>query len=235
MRFITYSSLFLACLWAGLCPGSTASADVVAGEIIDKTNWEKVEGMVPESVLNWIKKGDYTLKVDELEYDPEAYMTNYDREHFEPNKGKYEFDDEGVIMEVQNGKPADFIEGIPFPVVDVDDPKAGAKIATNHYYHTFTEGNVSYSFSVQMGGARGVGAFGRSGDESVSHGRLSSPKGGQEQGEYRAIFDSPDRGAVRHCRHEHPSLALSRRAPGQYVRIRTRHPEGTPDEPREPL
>ncbi len=60
MRFITYSSLLLACLWAGLCPGSSASADVLAGDIIDKTNWEKVEGMVPESVLNWIKKGDMT-------------------------------------------------------------------------------------------------------------------------------------------------------------------------------
>jgi len=156
MRFITYSSLLLACLWAGLCPGSTASADVQAGEIIDESNWEKVEGMIPGSVLNWIKKGDYTLKVDDLEYDPKAYMTNYDKEHFEPNKGKYEFDDEGVIMEVKGGKPADFIQGIPFPEIGLDDPKAGAKIATNHYYHTFTEGNISFPFQFRWVGRTGL-------------------------------------------------------------------------------
>ncbi len=156
MKFIKYSTLFLACLWAGLCPESTASADVVAGDLIDKTNWEKVEGMIPTSVLNWIKKGDYTLKVDDLEYDPKAYMTNYDREHFEPNKGRYDFDDEGVIVETRNSKPADFIEGIPFPEIDLDDPEAGAKIVTNHYYHTFTEGNVYIPFQFRWVGRAGL-------------------------------------------------------------------------------
>ena len=93
MRFRTCPSLLLACLWVGLCLGSSASADVVAGDIIDKTNWEKIEGMVPEPVLNCVKKGDLTIRVDDLEYDPEAYMTSYDRQTLRVRtRAKYDFE-----------------------------------------------------------------------------------------------------------------------------------------------
>ena len=115
MRFRTRPSLLLACLWSALCLGSSASADVVAGDVIDETNWEKVEGMVPEPVLNYVKKGDLTIRVDDLAFDPGEYMTSYDKQSLESNKGKYGLNDEDVIIEVQSGKPPAFHRRHPFP------------------------------------------------------------------------------------------------------------------------
>jgi len=43
--------MVLACLTRDL------AADEPAREIIDKTNWEKAEGLVQECLLGWVKKG----------------------------------------------------------------------------------------------------------------------------------------------------------------------------------
>ncbi len=142
MRFGTYGIRFLACLCALLCLAASASADVAPGDTVDKTNWEKVQGMVPEPVLNYVKKGDLTIHVVNLEYDPADYMSIYAKESLEPNRGKYDLNDDGIVVDVQSRKLPDFIGGIPFPEIDLNDPKAGAKIVTNHFYQTFSQGNV---------------------------------------------------------------------------------------------
>jgi Protein of unknown function (DUF1329) len=155
MRFRTHPGLLLACLWSALCLGPSASADVVAGDVIDETNWEKIEGMVPEPVLNYVKKGDLTIRVDDLAFDPREYMSPYDKQHLESNKGKYDLNEEGVIIEVQSGRPPDFIEGIPFPEIDLNDPKAAPKIVFNNYYHGFTQGNLDWPTTIRWVGRGG--------------------------------------------------------------------------------
>ena len=55
------------CLLGGI--PAIASADVAPGDVVDKSNWEKVEGLVPGSVLDWVKTGDIIMNVAELEYD----------------------------------------------------------------------------------------------------------------------------------------------------------------------
>jgi len=44
-----------------LTMGPAVFADVSPGDVIDKTNWQKAEGLLPEPVLNWVKKGDFIL------------------------------------------------------------------------------------------------------------------------------------------------------------------------------
>jgi hypothetical protein len=148
-------SLLLACLWSALCLGSQASADVAAGDVIDKTNWEKIGGMVPEPVLNYVKKGDLTIRVDDLDFDPREYMSSYDKQYLESNKGKYDLNEEGVIIEVPGGKPPDFIEGIPFPEIDLNDPKAGSKIVFNNFYHGYTQGSINWPTKIRWIGRGG--------------------------------------------------------------------------------
>lgn len=46
-----------------------ARADVTPGETIDKTNWQKAEGLLPDPVLNYVKKGDFILHIGKLNYD----------------------------------------------------------------------------------------------------------------------------------------------------------------------
>ena len=67
--------IFLICFSLLLCLTPPANADVVPGDVIDKTNWQKVEGLLPESVLNWVKKGEFILNIGELQWDPNDYWT----------------------------------------------------------------------------------------------------------------------------------------------------------------
>ena len=117
-------------------------AGVVPGDVIDKTNWQKAEGLLPESVLEWVKIGDYILKVGELQYDPKEFMTEATRRSMTANIGKYDLDEDDIIVDATTRGPPGFIEGIPFPDVSLDDPKAGVKLMYNRQYYFQQNGNA---------------------------------------------------------------------------------------------
>ena len=156
MKFRTIASLVLACLWSTMCPGASASAEVLAGDVIDKTNWEKIEGMVPEPILNYVKKGDLTIRVDDLAYDPAEHRLSSYTQNIESNRGKYDVNEEDVIVEVQSGKPPDLVVGPPFPEIDPDDPKAGTKILYNHRYQFYAQGPSAMPYQFRWIGRRGL-------------------------------------------------------------------------------
>ena len=62
-------------------------ADETKPDIIDKTNWEKAEGLVPDCLLEWVKKGEITLPLGELNYDTAEYFPPYAIESFTTNIG----------------------------------------------------------------------------------------------------------------------------------------------------
>ncbi len=130
-------TLFLL-VWA--CP--TVSADVSQGEVIDKTNWKQAEGLLPEPVLDWVKKGDLVLHVGRLAYDPKDYFPPAARASLEPNRGKYDLDPNSLVIDTETGKPPKFVEGIPFPDVAPEGPRAAEKIMHNRNYYAYTQGNV---------------------------------------------------------------------------------------------
>ncbi len=127
----------------------TAAGDVAPGDILDKSNWENAQGLLPEAVLNWVKNGDMTMAIDQLEYDPREYVPAVARKSYGVNQGIYEVDAEDMIIEASTGKPPKFIEGVPFPEetdIDMEDPKAGTKIMYNKFYHTYSAGNQKFPF-----------------------------------------------------------------------------------------
>jgi hypothetical protein len=151
--------------WAGLffvslalCTGSRARADVVPGDVIDKTNWQKAEGLLPDSVLNWVKKGAFVLNIGKLNYDEKDYFTPSVLKSFEGNRGKYRVNEKDVIVDAGTGKTPDYIKGIPFPHVSLEDPKAGQKLLYDKHYHSFTFGSISYTVPVKW---IGLGGFER--------------------------------------------------------------------------
>ena len=127
-----------------LCLAPPASADVSPGDRIDQTNWEKLEGLVPVSVLNWVKKGAFIITLHELEYPPRDYFPSFAKEAFESNRGKYDLDEDDGIIDVKSGKPPNYIVGLPFSEIDPDDPKAAKKIMYNALYMQYILGNLRF-------------------------------------------------------------------------------------------
>jgi len=132
----------LVTLFLLVCACPLASADVSPGDIVDKTSWKKAEKLLPESVLNWVKKGDMVLRVGRLAYDPKDYFPPAARASLEPNRGKYDLDPNNLVIDAETGKPPEFIEGIPFPDIEPKDPKAAEKIMYDRMYYTYTQGNI---------------------------------------------------------------------------------------------
>jgi len=124
--------VFAACLV--LLMTSQGFCDVSPGDVIDKTNWEKAEGLLPESMLNWLKNGKVVLEIGELSYNPEEYHPPFALESLKTNIGKYALDEHDGIVDATTGKRPRNIIGFPFPEIDPNDPKAGTKILYNKDY-----------------------------------------------------------------------------------------------------
>ena len=155
MRRSKLASALLVALWLSLSVAHGISADVSPGDAIDKTNWEKLEGLVPDSVLNWVKKGHFVVGFDELKFQPRDYFPPFAREAFDGNAGKYDLDEQEGIIDVETGKPPEQILGLPFPEVGPEEPKAPQKIMYNALYMQYLLGNLRFSFQcLYMGRSR---------------------------------------------------------------------------------
>lgn len=130
-------------------------ADVAPGDVVDKTNWQKAEGLVPDSVLNWVKTGDFVLNIGELNYDEKEYFEFLVKESMTANIGRYDVNENDIIVDAKTGKPPDFVVGIPFPEVDPQDPKAGQKLMYNKHYNQFSSGNQNVAFQAKWVGTSG--------------------------------------------------------------------------------
>ncbi len=157
MRRFSLQTVFVFAPFLLLLMNSQALADVSPGDVIDKTNWEKAEGLVPEELLGWIKKGDFVLEVGELNYKARDFQPPYALKALSANIGKYALDENDWIMEKKTGKRGEHIIGHPFPKIDPDDPKASEKMVYNICYTQYIAGNVIGPFSTDYVKSSGYG------------------------------------------------------------------------------
>jgi len=153
----TFKSFWASTLILGLLLGVSPDlfADEPSVEVIDKTNWEKAEGLVPECLLSWLKEGDFVLNVGELNYDPKEYFVDYLIESFQTNREKYDLNEEDEIVEISTSKAPQYIVGIPFPGIDPNDPKAAIKIMYNKNYVDYCAGMKEAYFNFAWIGRSG--------------------------------------------------------------------------------
>lgn len=131
-------------LWFVIGLVSGVAADVSPGDVIDKSNWQKAENLLPEPLLSWVKKGEWLLRVDQLNFDPADFWPKEVLEEWKPNIGKYDVDAETTIVEKATGKPAEFVLGIPFPEIAPDDPNRAVKILHNAQYNRHVVGHLRF-------------------------------------------------------------------------------------------
>ena len=146
MRARQCLAILLTGFLATLSPLHAASADVSPGDVVDKSNWEKAEGLLPDPVLNWIKQGDFIIEIGQLNYNPADYIPPFAKEALKTNLGKYELDGNDGVMDVKTGKPPERVIGLPFPQIDPNDPKVAAKLMQNNHYMQYLPGNLRFPF-----------------------------------------------------------------------------------------
>jgi hypothetical protein len=107
----------------GLARGLLAAdADIKPGDTIGPHNWQKVQGMVGENLLNRIKQG-YTFQIRQ------GRSTGVPKEYTAAT-ARYA----GAPRLASNGELLNYVAGLPFPYVSSSDPQIGLKMAWNFYW-----------------------------------------------------------------------------------------------------
>jgi hypothetical protein len=115
----------------------TAQADVVPGDVISSSNYQKIQGLVPDYVMDWVKKGDLTMKIGKLNCNPGEFWPPQVVENWKTNIGKYKISDNNGIVDAKTGKPARNIKGLPFPEPDTKDPKLPVMLMYNEKFREY--------------------------------------------------------------------------------------------------
>lgn len=102
----------------------------VPGTTYDQSNYQELEGVALESLENWLREGMLSIKVGEME-SPEWKKCSQFLEASARNKGKYDFNENGGLVNAGDGTLVKKIYGYPFPEIDLTDPRAGQKLAEN--------------------------------------------------------------------------------------------------------
>jgi len=128
---------------------------VKPGDKIDSSNWEKVKDILPPSVVNWVKKGDWILDIGELKWDYNSEPAWL--EGTAANAGKYDIGAGGELVEKATGIRPGYVDGEPFPEIDwKNDPKAGEKLVYNILVRRSRVGDFHNSWLTDWVGRRGL-------------------------------------------------------------------------------
>ena len=152
-----FTGFFLLALWMFAFPAQCVRADVEPGDVIDKSNYEKIENLVPDFVLDWVKTGDLTMKIGKLNYDAKAFQPQVVRENRETNIGRYKINEHNGMIDVQTGEPARGIKGLPFPEPDPADPTFPVMLMWNYVFkESYLQGTVKEKLAWLIIGRRGL-------------------------------------------------------------------------------
>ena len=116
------------------------------GAMVDQSTVDQVKDLLPPEVYNHFKKGDYTNKLVDF---PDARWSWDDgfEEATRRNGERLVLDEHKSPIDKDTKKRPDYIQGLPFPVIDEKDPDAGYKALWNLDYAYYTGGN-SHNFTI---------------------------------------------------------------------------------------
>ncbi len=102
--------------------GLPQAEGITPGLRIDQNNFQVAESVLPPEVLTYLQAGDFTITVRETTDMPlrQAYIQATL--------------DHSAQVELGQGQLKNYVAGLPFPLVDPQDPTAGEKMAWNLRY-----------------------------------------------------------------------------------------------------
>ena len=115
-------------------------AELAPGTMLDKSNADQVEALLPPEILKHFKNGDYMNKV--VDFPNKAYVWDDGfEEATKKNGATLGLDEHKSPVDKTTGQRPDYITGLPFPDIREDDPDGGYKALWNLAYAYYTGGN----------------------------------------------------------------------------------------------
>ncbi|MGE0827011.1 MAG: outer membrane lipoprotein-sorting protein [Candidatus Binatia bacterium] len=110
--------------------GAGGRAELTPGDVLDQTRWQEAKGMMPDAILRRFESGHHRSKIIEVPREALQWSAKFNSAT-EANVGKYEINNEGVLIEKATGTYPRFGYGLPFAQIEPSDPKAPYQIMYN--------------------------------------------------------------------------------------------------------
>lgn len=147
--------LVAALIAAAAGPAAGQNDGLKPGMTLDQSNWQLAEGLLPPEILAHYKDGGYVNKIVDWPVGSFNWPPPF-KEASEKNAGQFKLSETGTVVLNSTGEQPDFIMGRPFPVIDANDPQAGAKLIWNFFYLTWYYGNLHAESQVNWVGPRSI-------------------------------------------------------------------------------
>ena len=120
--------------------GAAVAEDLAAGTMLDTSNAEQAKDLLPPEILNHYKKGEYYNKVVEFPDTRWKWDDGFE-EATKRNAETLALDEHKQPVDKTTKQRPEYIQGLPFPAIDPNDPDAGYKALWNLDYAYYTGGN----------------------------------------------------------------------------------------------
>src|SRR5262245_26572684 len=97
--------------------GSGAQAELKPGDTLDQTSWQQAKELMPEAILRRFENGQHRSTLIELPKDALQWSSTF-KAATEANQGKYEVNDQGILIEKATGTYPRYGYGLPFAQID---------------------------------------------------------------------------------------------------------------------
>ncbi len=154
-----FHATLIGVLLAGVMTGSVGTADDAGplrpGDVLNLSNWQKAEGLLPPEVLEHYKNGEFANPIIDWPDGIQHWGADF-LKGTEENRGKLAVDERGTIIDKATGRQPPYIIGFPFPDIDPADSQAAVKILWNYFYQWWYNGNTEVLTLLQWIGPTGL-------------------------------------------------------------------------------
>lgn len=145
--------------WLGAIGAGVAADEVVpglkVGDVLDQSNAERAKDLLPQEILKHYQSGGYRTPIVAYPVGNAHWEKSF-LEATEKNATQLDVDARGTIIERGTGKQPDYYYGLPFPIIDPNDPKAGVKVVWNQFLAYWYTGDTYNQALVVMLGPKGI-------------------------------------------------------------------------------
>lgn len=149
------AAVVLALIVAAAASAQHAADGLKPGMMLDRTNWQLAQDLLPPEILNHYKDGGYANRVVDWPAGQFNWPPDF-KSATDKNAGRFAITEAGSIVDTATGEQPPAILGFPFPVIDPTDPQAAVKVVWNYFYLTWYYGNLHAQSQVNWLGPRGV-------------------------------------------------------------------------------
>jgi hypothetical protein len=140
---------------AGVPPATEVAPGLKLGDVLEKENCQLAKDLLPSEILAHYCRGDYRNRLVSYPAGKARWEQSF-LDATEKNATQLDVDDVGTVIYKASGKQPEYLYGIPFPLIDANDPKAAVKIVWNQFLAYWYGGSSFNTTLVTMLTPKGI-------------------------------------------------------------------------------